>query len=62
MSDHLKGQPNDHLESAENPMQHPDEQPSGSSDGPHFGRLLIVLILAVIIIGIVTIASEAFLS
>ena len=62
MSDHPKGQPNDHLESAENPMQHPDEQPSGSSDGPHFGRLLIVLILAVIIIGIVTIASEAFLS
>ena len=62
MSDQPKDQVNDHLESADNPMQHPDEQPSGGSDGPHFGRLLIVLILAVAIIGIVTIVSEAFLS
>ncbi len=62
MSDQPKGQANDHLEYADNPMQHPDEQPSGGSDGPHFGKLLIVLILAVVIIGIVTIVSEAFVS
>jgi hypothetical protein len=62
VSDQPKGQPNEHLESADNPMQHPEEQPSGGSDGPHFGKLLIVLILAVAIIGIVTIVSEAYLS
>lgn len=66
MSDQHKGQPkghsNDHLESADNPMQHPEEQPSGGSDGPHFGRLLIVLIIAVAVIGVITIVSEAYLS
>ncbi len=62
MSDQPKDQANDHLESADNPMQHPDEQPSGGSDEPHVGKLLIVLILAVVIIGIVTIVSEAYLS
>ncbi len=62
MRDQRKDPANDHLESADNPMQHPDEQPSGGSDGPHFGKLLIVLILAVVSIGIVTIVSEAYLS
>ncbi len=62
MSDKQKGHPSDHLESSDNPMQHPEEQPSGGSDGPHFGKLLIVLIIAVVIIGIVTIVSEAYLS
>ena len=62
MSDQPKDQVNDHLDSVDNPMQHPDEQPSGGSDGPHFGKLLIVLLLAVAVIGIVTIVSEAFVS
>ena len=42
------------------PMQHPEEQPSGSDDTPRFGRLLIVLVLAVIFVGFITLASEAY--
>ena len=42
------------------PMQHPEEQPAGSDDSPRFGRLLIVLALAVLFIAILTLASEAY--
>ncbi|HWX03178.1 hypothetical protein [Collimonas sp.] len=59
MSDPLKDQPQAELE---NPMHHPDEQPSGSEGSPKFGRLLIVLVLAVILIGFITFASEWFYS
>lgn len=46
----------------ENPMQHPQEQPAGSSGSPHFGRLLIILALAVVLIGVLTFASVAYFS
>jgi hypothetical protein len=42
------------------PMQHPEEQPSGTDDSPRFGRLLIVLVLAVLFVGLLTLASEAY--
>jgi hypothetical protein len=43
----------------DNPMHHPDEQPTGSDDSPKFGRLLIVLVLAVLLIVAITFISEA---
>lgn len=43
-----------------NPMNHPAEQPAGSDDSPKFGRLLIVLICAVLLIVAITFLSEAF--
>jgi hypothetical protein len=46
----------------DNPMEHPEEQPASTGDVPHFGRLLIVLVLAVILIGAITLASEAYFS
>ena len=46
----------------DNPMRHPAEQPAGSGDNPRFGRLLIVLAMAVLVIVAVTFASEAFYS
>ena len=46
----------------DNPMQHPEEQPAGTSDAPKFGRLLIVLALAVLLIGVLTFAGEAYFS
>ena len=46
----------------ENPMQHPEEQPAGTSGSPRFGLLLIILVLAVILIGVITFASEAYFS
>jgi hypothetical protein len=45
-----------------NPMNHPEEQPSGAEGQPKFGRLLIVLVLVVLIIGLVTWGSEAYFS
>jgi hypothetical protein len=44
---------------ADNPMHHPPEQPSGSDDAPKFGRLLLILGAAVLVIVAVTFASEA---
>lgn len=41
-------------------MEHPDEQPGGLPDSPRFGRLLIVLVLAVLMVGLLTVASEAY--
>jgi hypothetical protein len=43
----------------DNPMRHPDEQPIVSDDSPKFGRLLIVLVLAVLLIVAITFISEA---
>lgn len=43
-------------------MQHPPEQPSGTDGSPKFGRLLIVLALAVAIVVVLTFASEAYYS
>ena len=49
-------------QSPDNPMDHPEEQPVGSDEGPHFGRLLILMIFAVMLIGVITFASEAYFS
>lgn len=44
----------------ENPMDHPEEQATGTDDAPKFGRLLLVLVGAVLLIVAITFASEAF--
>ena len=49
-------------EPGSNPMNHPEEQPSGIEGQPKFGRLLIVLVLVVLIIALVTWGSEAYFS
>lgn len=46
----------------DNPMDHPDEPASGVDGSPKFGRLLIVLVLSVALIGLITLASEAYFS
>lgn len=46
----------------DNPMQHPDEPPSGVDHGPHFGRLLLVLAFAVTLLGLITWASVAYVT
>lgn len=46
----------------DNPMNHPDEQPVGTNDTPKFGRLLLFLAGAVLLIVAITLASEAFYS
>ncbi|MES2538874.1 MAG: hypothetical protein V4632_23695 [Pseudomonadota bacterium] len=43
-------------------MNHPDEQPVGTDGSPKFGRLLIVLVIAVLLIGAITWGSEAYFS
>lgn len=43
-------------------MHHPAEQPTGVDDSPKFGRLLIVLVLAVLAVVAITFASEAYYS
>ncbi|MBO9538004.1 hypothetical protein [Herbaspirillum sp.] len=45
-----------------NPMKHPPEQPAGEEGAPKFGRLLVVLILAVLLIVAITFGSEAYFS
>lgn len=45
-----------------NPMNHPEEQPTGTDGMPKFGRLLAVLVLVVLVIALVTWASERYLS
>ena len=46
-----------------NPMEHPDEQqPDGSDGSPKFGRLLIVLVIAVMMIVGITFGSQAYFS
>jgi hypothetical protein len=49
-------------EDGDNPMNHPPEQPAGSNDTPKFGRLLLILGAAVLVIVAVTFASEALYS
>ncbi len=46
----------------ENPMHHPDEPEAGGEGSPRFGRLLIVLLIAVLMIGVLTFAGEAYFS
>jgi hypothetical protein len=41
----------------ENPMNHPAEQPAGSDDSPRFGRLLVVLLGAVLLVAALTYVS-----
>lgn len=41
------------------PMNHPDEQPTGTDGVPRFGRLLLVLVAVVLLIVAITFASEA---
>jgi hypothetical protein len=50
------------LEPLPNPMNHPEEQPAGTDGQPQFGRLLVVLALAVLIIVAITIGSQAYFS
>ena len=45
-----------------NPMHHPAEQPTGGDGSPKFGRLLLVLLGAVLVIVAVTLISEAMYS
>lgn len=47
-------------ESDDNPMRHPDEQPSGTEGAPKFGRLLLVLAVGVLIVVLLTFGSEAY--
>ena len=49
-------------EPQDNPMNHPEEQPAGTDDAPKFGRLLLFLAAAVLLIVAITFASEAFYS
>jgi hypothetical protein len=49
-------------EPQKNPMNHPEEPPTGVEGSPKFGRLLIVLVLTVIALGFLTWATEAFYS
>ncbi|WP_181373080.1 hypothetical protein [Massilia glaciei] len=46
---------------SQNPL--PDDKPAAPADdgSPKFGRLLIVLLLAVLLVGVITLASEALL-
>lgn len=46
-------------EKDENPMDHPEEQPTGDDGSPKFGRLLLVLAGAVLLVVLITFASEA---
>lgn len=45
-----------------NPMNHPPEQAAGADGSPKFGRLLVVLICAVLLIVAITFGSEAYFS
>jgi hypothetical protein len=47
-------------EPQKNPMNHPEEPPTGVDGSPKFGRLLIVLVLTVILLGLLTWATEAY--
>lgn len=46
----------------DNPMDHPEEQPPAGDGTPKFGRLLLVLVGAVLLIVAITFASEALYS
>ncbi len=44
----------------DNPMQHPEEQPTGSDGTPKFGRLLLVLAFGVLMVVVLTFGSLAY--
>ncbi len=46
----------------DNPMQHPDEQPSGVGETPQFGRLLLVLAFAVLLLALITWVSVLYVT
>jgi hypothetical protein len=46
----------------DNPIDHPAEQPIGTDDSPKFGRLLLVLLGAVLLIVAITFIAESFYS
>ncbi len=52
----------DHEDSASNPMQHPEEQPVMSDQTPQFGKLLLVLAAAVLLLALITWASVAYVT
>lgn len=54
--------PEPESDSLPNPMNHPEEPPVGTDGTPRFGRLLIVLAVAVLLIVAVTVASQAYFS
>ncbi|GAA4033886.1 hypothetical protein [Actimicrobium antarcticum] len=45
-----------------NPMDHPEELPTGTDGTPKFGRLLIVLAIAVTLIVAITFGSQEYFS
>lgn len=45
-----------------NPMGHPPEQVAGAEGSPRFGRLLIVLVCAVLLVAGITMLSERLYS
>jgi hypothetical protein len=49
-------------EPPDNPMQHPDEQPTGTDDAPQFGRLLMVLAAAVLALAALAFGAAALYS
>lgn len=49
-------------DSSDNPIKRPAELPAASDDSPKFGRLLVVLVLAVLVMVAITFASEAYYS
>jgi len=46
----------------DSPMNRPADKPSGSDGAPNFGRLLLILGAAVLVIVVVTFVSEALYS
>lgn len=43
------------------PMRHPEEPPTGVEGPPRFGRLLLVLAVAVLLIGLLAVGTAAWL-
>ena len=52
----------EHDDSKDNPMQHPEEQPIVSDEAPQFGKLLVVLAAAVLLLAFITWASVAYVT
>ena len=49
-------------DSEDNPMHHPEEQPVVSNETPQFGKLLLVLAAAVLLLALITWASVAYVT
>ncbi len=52
----------EHEDAQDNPMQHPEEQPVISDQTPQFGKLLLVLVAAVLLLALITWASVAYVT